>query len=120
MGRSRAGLDLVADLVGVLGAFGISMEIASQYLLRKSRGKMCLHMSFGVRDFMRPVVFTEEKSLITYFSILNGCKDGIFNEGCVSIELHVPQHHDPTQQKSSGIGQVFSCYVGGRAMNLGV
>lgn len=60
------------------------------------------------------------KGLITYFSILNGFKDGIFNDGCMSVKIHVPQHHDSTQQKSSWIGQVLSCYIGGRAMNLGM
>lgn len=82
VGWSGACLDLAADLVRVLGAFGISMEITCQH-----------------------------------FSILNGFKDGIFNDGCMSVKIHVPQHHDSTQQKSSWIGQVLSCYIGGGAMN---
>lgn len=35
------------------------------------------------------------------------------------MKAHVSQHHDCTEQQSSGVGQIFSCYIWSSPMNLG-
>lgn len=50
--------------------------------------------------------------------IFDGFENGCFNAVSVFPHGDVSEHHDSTQQESSRIGLVLSCYVRGRTMYL--
>lgn len=55
---------------------------------------------------------------VDYLFVSNGVKAASFNLLGVAMKAHVPQHHDRTEQQSSGVGHIFSCYIWGSSMNL--